>query len=1280
MGVESTLYPEDFTARFRTCKIAISMLRDESQDPHPTLARHDEAEILSFLNRLTEAVLGEADPEQIIKTTERMLGEQMKVSRVLVAEASEDGETVSVPHVWSVAGMPRLELTHRLADYGERLLADYRAGRLHIRRDATRENPPGPELEALKAIKALAAIDVPVLIDGRFKALVVVHQSTPRDWTEREIALVRQVADRTAAEIQRARALRDAQASESQFRQMADSMPQIVWASRPDGVVDWYNRRWYDYTGLSEGLIGEESWRPAFVEDDLPLVHSVWGQALRTGEPYTLEIRLRRGSDGMPRWQLARGHPVRDAEENVVRWYGTFTDIHDQKLAAESAREGQLRLASALAVADLATFDWSVQTEEVTMDARCRELFGFPPDGAITAPDVHSRIDPEDLPRVFAAAMTSIETGSRLEVEYTIHPPGRPARRVVSISEVVHGPDGLPERTSGVFADVTERRQAEAEREAFIRTIEAERANLAAVIARAPAFICVLRGREQILDLANDEYYRLIGRWNQTGKRIRDVLPEIEGQGFFEMLDEVYQTGKPFKGTEVPVVVGPEESEDRHRVINFVYQPLLGADGKTSGIFVHGVDVTESVRAREAIAESERRRRLALDAAGVGAFNLDPAKENLRSDEHMRRIFGVAGDALGYEQALDIIHPDDRQHVREQVAATLDPLDSQPYSVDHRVIHPDGSVHWVAVRGGATFEGEGEDRRLVSFDGTVADITPRKQAEEELAFQRHLMELIFRESPAAMALWRGEDMHFEKVNPEYQLWFGDRQLVGLPLLESVPELAGQGFDDILRGVLHTGVAHTGRETLARFSRGGDTPLEDRYFDFTYLQVRDPDGQPWGVYDHAVDVTSRVLARQELEESQKRLREALSERQSLLDAERAARNEAEQAGRMKDEFLATLSHELRTPLNAIVGWTQILQMMPDQPERFVDGLAVIARNAKAQTQIIEDILDMSRIISGKLRLDVQRLDLAALVKAGVDTLQPAADAKGVRLQVIIDPAAAAISGDPHRLHQVLWNLVSNAVKFTPRDGRVQVTLQRVNSQVEVAVMDTGEGIAAEFLPHVFDRFRQADSSTTRNHGGLGLGLAIVKQIVELHGGSVRVQSPGKGEGATFVVSLPLSIIHPDPEESTRPTRVHPGEDVPFGIKGSSSDQLAGISVVAVDDEADAVAFVERLLSGCGARVRTATSAAGALALVQAEPPDVIISDVGMPGEDGHTLIRQIRALGAEAGGKVPAIALTAYARTVDRVRALEAGFQMHLSKPVEPAELIVSVAALAKALK
>jgi signal transduction histidine kinase/ActR/RegA family two-component response regulator len=397
--------------------------------------------------------------------------------------------------------------------------------------------------------------------------------------------------------------------------------------------------------------------------------------------------------------------------------------------------------------------------------------------------------------------------------------------------------------------------------------------------------------------------------------------------------------------------------------------------------------------------------------------------------------------------------------------------------------------------------------------------------------------------------------------------------------------------------------------------------------------------------------------------------AEAERERLLASERAARGEAERSSRMKDEFLATLSHELRTPLNAIYGWSQMLQQKPLSNEDVVEGLAVIARNAKAQTQLIEDLLDMSRIVSGKLRMDVQRVNLADVIDAAVQAMLPAVEAKGIRLQKIVDPLAGPATGDPNRLQQVVWNLLSNAVKFTPRGGRVQVFLERVDSHVELAVTDTGEGFALELLPHLFERFRQADSSSTRRHGGLGLGLAIVRHLVELHGGSVRAASPGPGQGSTFTVVLPLRAAQV--EEGAETVHAAARNDAV-----AAKFSLRGVKLLVVDDEPDARHLLKRLLGKLGADVLLAGTAAEGLELLRRERPDVLICDIGLPQEDGYAFLRRVRKLSSREGGDTPAVALTAYARSEDRTIAMLAGFQTHLPKPVEPAELLAVVANLA----
>jgi PAS domain S-box-containing protein len=392
---------------------------------------------------------------------------------------------------------------------------------------------------------------------------------------------------------------------------------------------------------------------------------------------------------------------------------------------------------------------------------------------------------------------------------------------------------------------------------------------------------------------------------------------------------------------------------------------------------------------------------------------------------------------------------------------------------------------------------------------------------------------------------------------------------------------------------------------------------------------------------------------------------------LLAAERQARDQAEAANRVKDQFLATLSHELRTPLNAVLGWATILRSGSLLPEKVPVALETIERNARSQTRLVEDLLDVSRIVTGKMQLEIRPVVLATVVEAAVASARLAADAKGVRLQVVLDSRPGTIAGDPERLQQIFWNLISNAIKFTPRGGRVQVRLERINSHIELTVSDTGQGIEAAFLPHVFDRFTQWDGTVGREHGGLGLGLAIVRHLTELHGGEVSAISPGPGKGTTFTVKLPLTIMH---HAEDIPDRGDPHIETRMATR--DAPRLDGVRILVVDDEPDARGLLTVIFEAAGADVQTAGNMDEALSALEGRHPDVLVSDVGMPNGDGYELIREVRRRNAQSGHMIPAVALTAYARPEDRLKAIASGFQMHVAKPVDGEELLTVTASLA----
>jgi PAS domain S-box-containing protein len=616
---------------------------------------------------------------------------------------------------------------------------------------------------------------------------------------------------------------------------------------------------------------------------------------------------------------------------------------------------------------------------------------------------------------------------------------------------------------------------------------------------------------------------------------------------------------------------------------------------------------------------------------------------------------------------LELVALRDVQKVRAFIAAQL--KDSERYltRIAEIEVSKEKSFDLLEVADGRFIERYSEvisvEERVIGRVWSFRDVTQRYESD---LIPRRLAAIVDSSEDAIIGKDLTSIITSWNQGAERIFGYSAEEMIGTSIMRLIPP-ERQGEEEEILSCLKRGERFEHFETVRTTKEG-----RQLHVSLTISPIKDASGRVVGASKIARDITDRKLSEEALRKAQKVAETADVDRQRLLESERAARSEAERANYMKDEFLATLSHELRTPLNAVLGWATALRAGHFPTEELEQGLETIERNARVQAQIVEDLLDMSRIISGKVRLDVQRVDRPAVVAEAIDTVRATASAKGVRLQTIIDPLNAPVTGDPHRLQQVFWHLLSNAIKFTPKGGRVQVLLERVDSHLEVSIIDTGEGISPEFLPYIFDRFQQADASTTRRHGGLGLGLAIVKQLVELHGGSVRVKSRGTGKGATFIVSLPMTVLHPlqEPWE-----RGHP-QSKPRDLPLAPAISLNNVSVLVIDDELDARNLLKLLLESAGAVVDLAASAEQGMEHLLTKSVDVLICDIGMPDVDGYSLIRRIRALGDGQKSEVAAVALTAYARLEDRTEAMSAGFQNHLAKPVEPGELLAVVHSLA----
>jgi PAS domain S-box-containing protein len=616
--------------------------------------------------------------------------------------------------------------------------------------------------------------------------------------------------------------------------------------------------------------------------------------------------------------------------------------------------------------------------------------------------------------------------------------------------------------------------------------------------------------------------------------------------------------------------------------------------------------------------------------APIGLCVLDTDLRYLRINERLAEMNGLpVADHIG--RTVRELVPglaDGLEPLLRRVLSTGEPL------VDYELrgttaSHPGVERYWLE----SFYPLRAPDGRLMGLNVAVIEITDRKRMEEALRESEARFHAIFDAATSGILLLDGEGRCLE-ANPASCTMLGRTR----------EEIVGYGPDRFapahaLPFLMHL-QAHLARHPTWR----GEIPLTHR------------DGREV-VFEWHISVLGRGVRVAMINDVSDRKR-AEQERELLLGAERAARGEAERANRLKDDFLATLSHELRTPLNAILGWVQMLRNGHVKPEGVPRALEVIERNARAQNGLVSDLLDMSRIVSGKLELEVQPVDACAVAAGAVESVRQSAEQKGLRLETDFAAYSEPLSADPARLAQVITNLLTNAVKFTPAGGRVKVSVRRAGGYVEIEVADTGEGIAPDFLPQVFDRFRQADSSTSRSHRGLGLGLSITRQLVELHGGDVRADSAGLGRGSTFTVRLPV------PRGRRRST---PATGTPAAAR------LAGLRVLVVEDEPDAIELTYRLLEASGATVSTAVTAAEALAAIERDPPDVLVSDLGLPGIDGYSLMRAVRRLPPERGGKVPAVALTAFARPEDRERSREAGYQLHLAKPIDPGELCAAVA-------
>lgn len=813
---------------------------------------------------------------------------------------------------------------------------------------------------------------------------------------------------------------------------------------------------------------------------------------------------------------------------------------------------------------------------------------------------------------------------------------------------------GKPIGVQGFARDITKRKRAE-------NALHEKKQQLRLITDSVPALISYV-DREHRYLFNNHAYTDWFGK----------PLDEIQGKHIKGLWGEAdYARALPYIEAALAGQPAYHERTVSHRDgikrdVAISYVPDIGTNGEANGFVVLVHDITESKRIEEALKRSELRYRSLVVATAQVVWRASAEGEPVDMDD-WRVLTGQSRREVAGWGWLEALHTDDRARTKavwsEAIAA------KNIYVTECRIRRIDGTYGYYAVRGVPVFTNDGA---LTEWIGTCTDISKRRVIAEELRAQKQFLRNIIDTDPNLIFV-KDREGRYTLVN------------------QATADNSGAAVDDVI-GKCDADF-NRNEEQVAQFLRDDREVIANEVEKFIseeqttnargeviWLQtVKRPLRSPDGVVHHVLGISSDITQRKKAEE----------ERESLLQLEQQARAAAEEANRLRDEFLATISHELRTPLTAIIGWSRIMQNGKLEEDQARAALETILRNARAQAQLVDDLLDISRIVTGKMMLDVKHLRLAPIIEAAVAAIRPAAEAKNIELRVELETedkdleyAAETICGDSNRLQQVIWNLLSNAIKFTPRGGRVKARLEYDSVAARIIVSDTGQGIAPEFLPYVFERFRQADSSTTRKYGGLGLGLAIVRQLIEQHGGTVEVRSAGESQGAAFIVTLPYAINTPNPS-ADEDASLCANAPLPTMNKSATETSakaggaLDGLHILIVDDEADARELLQTAFEGHGARVMAVSSADEALATfaVAATLPDVLVSDIGMPGADGYELMRRINT--DERLRKIPSIAITAYASAEDRRRALRVGYDLHIAKPIEPMEMIEVVARLCR---
>ena len=901
-------------------------------------------------------------------------------------------------------------------------------------------------------------------------------------------------------------------------------------------------------------------------------------------------------------------------------------ELAERKRTEEVLRGSEERLRLGLQAARMGTWDWNILENQIIWSSNMEALFGLAPgefDGSYE--QFVAMLHPDDRDRVLDAINSAVTSGVNYDIEFRVLYPDGTIRWALSQGKVFYDASGQAIRMSGVDLDISDRKRSEIEIHRSESQVRRILDNLFSFVGMMTPDGTLIEANRTALEAAS------LSAADVLGKPFPDAYwwaydAEIQAQ----LWAAIRQASA---GETVRYDVQIRLGEDQFIIIDFCLAPLLYDSGEVEFLIPSGIDITDRIRAKEALQQSEEFKNLVLESSSDCIKVLDLDARLLYVNTGGMCLLEIDDLTPYLNSEWLCFWPGEHQQTAEAAFTVAKSGEVGKFQGFCPTVK--GTPKWWDV---VVTPMRNDAGQVVQVLATSRDVTERKRTEEELRQKNAILDVINESAPTPI---------FVKDRQGRIIYANPATLAALR--KTAAEVIGRYDSDLYPSPEDAAKV---MENDQRIMASGQMEVVEESTDgiHIFLGMKAPyyneAGEVIGLIGISNDITDRVQVERDHER--------------ILQQKQAALAESERVNRIKDEFLAVLSHELRSPLNPILGWTKLLQTRKLDAAKTITALETIERNAKAQCQLIDDLLDMARVLRGKLSLNTAPVDLLLVIESAIDTVQTAAISKSIQIHPMLSDIRP-VSGDAVRLQQIIWNLLTNAVKFTPSGGRIDIRLEQIDNQAQITITDTGKGISPDFLPHIFESFRQEDASVTRNHGGLGLGMAIVYQLVEAHGGTVTADSPGEGKGAAFTVRLPLL------NASLKKNQPSPSRE--------QNLDLTSICVLVIDDEPDSRELLAMMLAQAGAEVMSVASAAEFLTALESFQPNVVVSDVGMPEIDGYTLLRQVRSLSPEQGGQVPAIALTAYAGEIDRQQAISAGFQKHIAKPIEPDQLVVAIVSL-----